>query len=194
MDLSGYTEKQLSSILLKYGLRITEALFCRRVIVVEGPADVLTLKIIYQLREGCSVDDGGMLIVDAGGKAGVRELLLLFDKLSVSCMAMLDWDAVEAGKLPQYLPGDDENVMQAIETIRRSTPNNRATNRGVLKALKSVENEIGNPVSGQVRIYKGSICEDIVTQLNKLTKAEQHRLLTGLKVRRKTWYTPLLKE
>jgi hypothetical protein len=84
--------------------------------------------------------------------------------------------------------------MQAIETIKRSIPNNRATKRGVLKALKSVENEVANPVSGKIRTYNGSTCEDIVTQLNKLTKAELHRLITGLKVGRKTWYTPLLKK
>jgi len=141
-DLSGYTtEKEIRTILGKYGVRATEPLLCRRILVVEGVTDSAILSHLVALRYGSSPDRLDLLIVPAGGKNGVVELCTLLHALDVDWMAVFDWDSALGNEIPLTKSGlptlTVADAIGALPKLQAVLDNSKKRGRNATKCLVS---------------------------------------------------------
>ena len=83
----------LNHRLLKYGLRITEALFAKLIIIVEGSTDAIVIGRLLEIKSGRSSDQMDLLITPANGKDNMTDIAEILEKLGVNWMAIFDFDA-----------------------------------------------------------------------------------------------------
>jgi putative ATP-dependent endonuclease of OLD family len=103
--------KQLSGVFLK---RLPEALFADAVILVEGTTDQAIL-------EGCALRDDplnacGIVVVDAGGKAGIPLAHAILEGLGVPCFVLFDGDAGAEGRAA---PGKGPEARESTAAANR---------------------------------------------------------------------------
>ena len=190
-DLAGYRESELRHLLMQYGIRATEPLFAKRIILVEGPSDLQLLTRLIELRVGRSPDQLDVLLVNAGGKDGVVRLAELLSALGTEWRAVLDWDAAFSSETPYTsanLRGKDKSsVISAIQLVDEvlAIETKRGGNaRKQLKAIK-IEVENGQPVR---KAYDGSAIERLVKAVKKLSAVDISQLREAIRRRHKTKY------
>lgn len=149
-------QAKVSHLLMQFGLRLTEALFTRTVILVEGPSDVAVLGRLLERRLKRNIDQLDLLLVPAGGKGTMPELAGALTKLKVNWVAMLDYDAAFNS---EYIPittvdgfaktRSDEGFLNAIEKIVDVLDLSKKRGRNVQKHLLLLKKEIdtGRPQS-----------------------------------------------
>ncbi len=192
-DLGGYKgkEKELRHLLMQYGVRATEPLFAKRIVIVEGPSDLYMLARLVELRFGRTPDQMDVLFVNAGGKDGVVKLIELFTALGTDWRAVLDWDAAYSAEVP-YTANSLNNtskidVIKAINSVSAVMVSESRRGRKAVKMLEAIKSEVENGSVGQIA-YDGSVVEKLVKLLKKLSAVDIAQLREAIKRRRKTQF------
>lgn len=190
------SEREIRALLAQYGVRISEPLLAKRVILVEGPADANVLSVLLTRRMGRTPDDADMFILPAGGKAGVVRIGAFLKQLGCEWWAVLDWDAAFAANPPfadmakASLFGGAMTAIQSIKDILDSTSRR---GRGVRKGLEALESELTAGYAPPPPLI-GSPLEQLLTATGGLTGTARRELGSAIGQRAQRRYRDQLKE
>lgn len=197
ITLGGHTDKKLRELLIRYGLRGTEPLLCKRIIVVEGETDATVLRCLIELRCGKTADQLDVVVASAGGKEKVAELCRLLNDVGADWMAVLDWDAVlskeeaiTVGSLTSYKL---RTALSAIKRISDILDMSRRRGRKVSRDLDRIKRELENGLPTR-SVYFGSCAQSIIEYTGHLTAGETDQIERALRGKRKQAYQDLLKK
>jgi len=197
INLEGISDGQLRALFRHHGLRLTEPLLARRIVVVEGPSDAIVLSRLIARRCNSTVDQMDMVIVPARGAHHVVELSKLLQRLDVEWRVVFDWDVAMGGHTPLTRDGlpakKAQAVSQAIATVQGSLSEGSRGN-GISKSLQEVSEELlnGRP---STTVYNGSKLEAFLedgTQQHSITKADRKKLTSALESKNVTDFQPIL--
>lgn len=188
------SDKQIRRIFNKYGLRVSEPLFAKRIIVVEGQNDAQLLRSVFEKKNECEPEKRDILIVNAGGKDGVLELCSMLNEMDMDWRAVFDWDAAKSSEDPYITPIEASRVPainSAIDFVISvlDTSNKRGQNSEKnLKAIKGHVNGGMPPVS----YYDDSPIKKLLEKTSAITPSEKLRLITYIENRKMRGYQRLL--
>lgn len=177
--LNRYTEKQARASLDSFGIRLTEPLLSKRVIVVEGPTDRTVLATLFERRRGKTTDQDNLLVIAAGSKSRVVDLVCLLHTLSVDWRCVLDRDAALSSEVPftrEGLEGAEIAAAQAaVDALTAALDTSRRRGSSVAKTLAAVRLELafGRP---ETQLLDNSPLKKLVTETGTLTVTEQGQL------------------
>lgn len=199
-DFKKDDQASVSHLLMQFGLRVTEALFTKTVILVEGPTDVALFGRLIERRQKRNVDQLDLIIVPAGGKSTMSRLANALSKLGVDWLAILDFDAAyNTDSIPitdeeEFENIDDEfDYSDAIESLEElvDTTNNRG--RNVIKHLKLLKTELENG-RPHYELYNGSALKQLLIDGRNASQRSQDQIVKAIRQNKKTIYRKLLKE
>ena len=186
--LKHYTEKQARVHLESFGLKVTEPLLSRRVIVVEGPTDRIALSTLFGKRTGRTIDQNDILIIAAGNKDRVVLLSHLLDCLSVDRRSVLDRDAAFSSEVPYSKLGlstaDLNSGIAAIDTLNRLLDTTKKRGSNAANSLAAIRNELATS-RPTPQLFENSPLKLLITQSGALNVAEQTQLKNALAANRK---------
>lgn len=197
MSLEIYSERELRDIFQSFGIRVTEPLLSRRVILLEGPSDTAIIGSLIRQRKNRSADQLDILLIPCGGKSQVARLAELMSSLGVDWIAVFDWDAVLSDEVPitrdDIAEGLKKEAKEAIDTLYGmvDTTTKRGKNAAATYQRMKKEIEEGRPVPN---IYTNSNVQGLVDKLGILSISERNELKSSLKSRSKGKYQSLLKK
>jgi energy-coupling factor transporter ATP-binding protein EcfA2 len=197
VDMTGLSDSQLRALLHKYGLRVTEPLLARRIVVCEGPSDVVVLSRLIERRYRVTPDQLDLVMVAAGGAANVVEVAHFLDRLGAQWRAVLDWDSIYDRDPPQTIEALPEPDRQAADRgidalVAALEPDKR--NDRLIKTLRKLRRELTGGRS-EPKLYHGSRLEDLLEAKQaraRLAKTEQGALIDGLNRKRRREYSEIL--
>jgi hypothetical protein len=96
------TEKELREAISRYGLTTAEAMLSRKILLVEGPADVTLFRTLIELQTGKTAEQQDIHIVSGSGKNGVKQLAVILQELGANYVAAFDWDATFDTSSPMF--------------------------------------------------------------------------------------------
>jgi len=197
INLERYSDGQLRALFRHHGLRLTEPLLARRIVVVEGPSDAVILSRLIARRCGCTTDQMDMVIVPARGAHHVVELSKLLQRLDVDWRAVFDWDVAIGGQTPltrdELSDEEKQAVSEAIDTVQDSLSDGSRGN-GVVKSLQKVLDEIrnGRPAPTLYDESKLKVFLENGTQQHSISKADRKVLVDALESKNVTDFQPIL--
>ncbi len=119
---------------------LKEAFFARFVIVVEGVTEYSALP-AFAMKLGYDLDENGISVIQAGGKASVDPILILLEKFKIPCIGVVDKDEDSISTNPSIrqttkrdfeveiisflLESDKENVLKKIVETYTGSPVNK---------------------------------------------------------------------
>jgi len=181
--LDHYTEKQARAHLESFGLKLTEPLLTRRVIVVEGPTDRVALSALFEKRAGATTDQRDFLVLVAGGKDKVVVLSHLLECLGVDYRCVMDRDASLSSGVPYSKAGlagaDIASGITAIDTLSALIDISQKRGSNAINSLTAIRSELATsrPVP---QVYEGSPLKALITKNGSLTLTEQSQLKAAL--------------
>lgn len=189
-----------SHLLMQFGLRLTEALFTKSVILVEGPSDVAVVGRLLERRLKKNVDQLDLVIIPAGGKNTMPALASALSKLKINWIAILDYDAAFN---TDYIPitseqgfnstiGDGSYIQKIDELITiLDVKNKRGKNvRKQLHFLKS-ELETRRP---KYEAFEGSALKELLISGRNASSRMQESIKRAIIKNQKTICKKLLKD
>jgi hypothetical protein len=183
-DLAGYKESELRHLLMQYGIRATEPLFAKRIILVEGPSDLQLLTGLIERRVGRTPDQMDVLFVNAGGKDGVLRLAELLTALGTEWRAVLDWDAAFSSEMPYTSAGlggkNKASAVSAIELVGEILAGETKRACNARKQLRAIRTEVenGRPVQ---TAYDGSVIERLAKVVKRLSAVDIGQLRESIR-------------
>lgn len=163
LNLADRSDSDIRDKLSRFGLRATEPLLAKRIIVCEGSSDVTVLSEIARQRLGRSPDQMDVVITSAGGKGQVAILCEFLASLGADWRAVLDRDASQSSEAPfskeVTTEAEKEAALAALPAVLAVLNDDRA--RGLAKSLRSVEAELGGALP-RPEAYAGSRLEKIL--------------------------------
>lgn len=196
-EFSSDEQVDISRLLSFYGLRLTEALFSKAVVLVEGPSDVAVISRVIELTIKRNIDQLDVLIVPAGGKGSMPDLIKALNKLGIRWFAILDYDAVlNTHSIPITLEDDSidkEKVLSQIDYLTGLVDVSKKRGAKVVKYLAHLNTEIKNG-RPEKSLYGGSVIQDILENHTNISKTKIERLFTALRNCKKTDYRKILQE
>jgi ABC-type transport system involved in cytochrome c biogenesis ATPase subunit len=192
---AAWGDRELRRKLDHFGLRLTEPLFAAKVIVVEGPTDRAFFEALYEHVVGNRCEEDNVLVVPAGGKGSIPDLIEVLDALSANWRVVLDWDAVLSGEVSMLAPGAPAAAaLAAIATLQAAVTSGNRRGANFHKSLGNVEDELNGNVPIQA-ILNGSPLEKILDRTGELTGlVKRAELKTALTKKAKMKYWSLLEE
>jgi hypothetical protein len=191
-DLTGVSDKFIRATLQKFGLRVTEPLLTRRIIVTEGAADANVLAHFASRRLGRSPDQMDVVIAVAGSKSNVVELCGFLRRLDVDWRAVLDFDAA-VSDVPytrdRLSPEQIADAKAALERVSEILDGTRSRGQGCERMLTAISGELANGRRPE-QIYDGSV---LMKLLNGYISAQATAaLVAALGRRARTQFQPVL--
>jgi len=96
------TERELREAISRYGLTTAEAMLSRKILLVEGPADITLFRTLIELQTGKTAEQQDIHIVSGSGKSGVKQLAAILQELGANYVAAFDWDATLDTSAPMF--------------------------------------------------------------------------------------------
>lgn len=96
------TEKKIREAISRYGLTTAEAMLSRKILLVEGPADITLFRTLIELQTGKTAEQQDIHIVAGSGKNGVKQLAEVLQELGANYVAAFDWDATFDTSAPMF--------------------------------------------------------------------------------------------
>ncbi len=96
------TEKEIREAISRYGLTTAEAMLSRKILLVEGPADITLFRTLIELHTGKTAEQQDIHIVSGSGKSGVRQLAEILQELGANYVVAFDWDATFDTSAPMF--------------------------------------------------------------------------------------------
>jgi len=148
-NMAGISQSALNHRLLKYGLRVTEALFSKLVVIVEGGTDAIVVGRLLELKSGRSSDQMDLLITPAGGKENIVDIVEILEKLGVEWVAIFDFDAaLTTSSIPITHGGiefpEDEEAIDTIDDILADIDTRQKRGRKARTQLELLKIELGS--------------------------------------------------
>lgn len=178
------TQGQLSHKLFKYGLRITEALFTKLVVLVEGAADAVVIGRMVELMTGCSSDQLDLVITPAGGKDNMVELAKILKKLNIDWIAVFDYDAaLTTSSIPITNASqdiEDVGLQTSLNTLLDNLNLSAKRGRNVQTQIKLLLSELidGTPTA---EIYDNSTLKSILEDVCEISQTRANSIKSALK-------------
>ncbi len=188
MNLTSYTDAQIRSLLIRYGIRATEPLFAKKVIVVEGKTDIHVLSKSMEVMYGKLPDRFDILILAAEGNSRVVELCQFLHGMGVRWAAVFDWDAViKTSSVPNLkdnipvaaITAAKKGVLTLLPLIDSGSKRGRNAKGTIERILAELDSRRPTP-----EIYKGSEVEKLVNFTNILNQTEKDQLISDLEATR----------
>ncbi|SFP46612.1 AAA domain-containing protein, putative AbiEii toxin, Type IV TA system [Variovorax sp. OK605] len=190
------TDYQIRVALGKYGLRPAEALLSRKVVIVEGANDVITLRTLIECYDGISAERQDVLIVAAGGKEPALDLCSLLQELGANWFAFVDWDATHDTRSPAFKSvvtaqkrADHLIELTNILSSLSSVGNKKTTAQ---KAVDSLINELSQPIAPFTPDFSHSALGKHLLKSKALNTASFSKLKAAVKSKRKRVIRSLL--
>lgn len=189
-----------SHLLMQFGLRLTEALFTKSVIMVEGPSDVAVVGRLLERRLKKNVDQLDLVIIPAGGKTTMPALASALSKLKINWIAILDYDAAfNTDSIPitseqgfSTTEGDVSYIEKIDELITILDTNNKR-GKNVRKQLVFLKSEIqtGRP---RYEAFEGSALKELLISGRGASSRMQDSIKRAIVKNQKTVCKKLLKD
>lgn len=190
------TDHELRIAIGKYGLKPSEALLCKKVVLVEGPSDVALLRTLIEIESGLSPDRQDILLIPAGGKGPLADLCLLFTELGVNWLAFFDWDATEDTRQPIFQDGmtaiEIADVQAALGTVFAKLRSRGYRQSTTQKTIANLIDQVAQPAQ-ITNDFLHSVLGQYLTKSKALSTAEISRLKSAIRYRRKTVIRDILK-
>lgn len=190
----------VSHLLMQFGLRVTEALFTKTVILVEGPSDVALFGRLIERRAGRNIDQLDLIIVPAGGKGTMPKLAGALTKLGVDWIAILDFDAAyNTDSVPITDEVEFENIgneidySEAIANLEKLVDNTKSRGKNVVKHLNLLKGELENG-RPHYELYNGSALKELLIEGRAASQRSQDQIVKAIRQNKKTIYKKLLRE
>lgn len=184
-DIDSDGQNKIGHKLLKYGLRITEALFTKLVVLVEGPTDAIVLGRLIEKKTGKNCDQLDILIVPAGGKENIVEIADVLQKLSVSWKAIFDYDAaITTSAIPltdgRYEIGENEEHLDKLDELIDCLNITEKRGRKAFTQFNNVKLEImnGTPMK---KYYDNSTLELLLNSVFSISVTKSATLKSAIK-------------
>jgi len=189
-----------SHLLMQFGLRLTEALFTKSVILVEGPSDVAVIGRLLERRLKRNVDQLDLVIIPAGGKNTMPALASALSKLKVNWIAILDYDAAFN---TDYIPitsengfsatMDDVSYIQKIDELISIVDVKNKRGKNVHKQLNFLKSELqsGRP---NYEAFEGSALKELLISGRSASSKMQDNIKRAIIKNQKTVCKKLLKD
>lgn len=87
-NVNNFDEIKIAS---KFNLEMNEVFFAEKVILVEGPADKIAIKIALEKLEK-SLDQNNISVIECGSISGIKPMIELLNKFDISCLVVVDED------------------------------------------------------------------------------------------------------
>ncbi len=177
-------DKELRALLTQFGIRASEPLLSRRVIVVEGPADATILGELCELHTGRTADQLDLLILPANGKPGVVKLCALFKQLDCDWRAVLDYDAAFRADARLMIEGLSQGTaVAAISAVQPMIDNTNRRGRGAIKLLSQMEAEVKNGYKEPPPLDASPLA-DLIAKVGPLSSVDRSALADSIRKRR----------
>lgn len=178
-------QSKIGHKLLKYGLRITEALFTKLVVLVEGPSDAVVVGRLIELKSGKNCDQLDILIVPAGGKENIVEIAEILHLMNVSWKAIFDYDAALTTSAIPITDGryEGENSDEDIDNIDRlieALNINEKRGRKAFTQLNNLKLEIVNG-SPKKEFYTSSTLEKLLESIYSISATKAATLKSAIR-------------
>ena len=198
MDLDGLGDRKLRALLQRYGLRVTEPLLSRRIVVCAGLSDVAVLSRLIERRcDGVTPDQLDLVLVAADGADGVAEVAHLLARMGVDWRAVLDWDAAYGGRSPRTrvdAPDAERPVavagLDALLLCLEPDRRNREMRKTINRLKKELED--GRP---EAVLYDGSKLAKLLEGdgcPSPISAQDREAIVDGLKKKHVTKFQPVL--
>jgi predicted ATP-dependent endonuclease of OLD family len=179
------SQSSIGHKLLKYGLRITEALFTKLVVLVEGPSDAIVVGRLIERKSGKNCDQLDILIVPAGGKDNIVEIAEILNMLNVSWKAIFDYDAALTTSAIPITDGsydDDDNTenVDSINSLIQCLNINKKRGRKAFTQLNNLKIELENGIPKK-EYYNDSTLEKLLTNIYAIPATKAATLKTAIK-------------
>lgn len=187
--LSEFSEKQARAYLESYGIRITEPLLSRRVLVFEGATDKAVFGSLFEERQGLTADQADILLVGAGGKDRVVTLCHILKCLGVDWYCVMDSDAALSSEVPYLLSTvtDTEKAagVASIDSLKTLLDTSKRRGKNALNSLNAIRKELSAASPPVVHYFDNSPLKLLVEKTKTLTLTEQAQLKSALSAGRK---------
>ncbi|EAQ96104.1 ATP-dependent nuclease [Congregibacter litoralis] len=172
-NLSGLSQTQLNHRLLKYGLRVTEALFSKLVVIVEGGTDAIVVGRLIEIRSGKSSDQMDLLLVPATGKENIVDIAEILQKLGVKWIAIFDFDAaLTTSSVPITLGGmgfpEVVDALDAIDNILADIDTHQKRGRKARTQFELIKKELEDGIP-KSEFYDNSTLQDMMERVHKIS-------------------------
>lgn len=145
------TDKELREAISRYGLTTAEAMLSRKILLVEGPADITLFRILSELETGKTAEQQDVHIVSCSGKNGVRQLAAILEELGANYVAAFDWDATLDTSSPNFKSISQKRRIDLIGELTAMSaemrPISAKKKTKAQKLVNSLINELNNPPS-----------------------------------------------
>ncbi len=190
------------NLLMRHGLRLSEALFSKLVVLVEGISDATLLSCLVEQRFSRRLNALDVLLVPVNGKTEFPAIASVLEQLGVDWVAILDFDAayqdetmpiVDANKRYESvevhgeLDSWQEEMSELMNILSPVTKRGRNARRNLEAILEEIEN--GCP---QIQYFHGSVVHKLIEATSTLSDTKAELLERELRRNRKRSYRPLL--
>lgn len=197
-NMGNISQSELNHKLLKYGLRITEALFTKLVVLVEGPSDAIVVGRLLERKTGRSSDQLDLIITPATGKNNIVEIAGILEMLNVSWVAIFDFDAACTTSSIPITGGSlsDDDLDEALDSLDLVIGDlNMSEKRGkkAYTQLSLVKRELedGQPAFA---LYDDSTIQDIMENVIRTSSRSALNLRSAIRNNRVTVFREILKK
>ena len=191
-DLGSMSQPDITQKLFKYGLRITETLFTKLVVLVEGSSDTIVISRLIENMTKKTADQLDIMIIPANGKDNIVELSEIITKLNVKWIAIFDFDACQTtSSIPITADNIDNTNIAVLENIVTSLNINYKRGKNVRTQLNLLIKEIenGRPT---LEYYNNSTLKNLIEKSCTMTELDKTKLVTALKKGRVLEYRKIL--
>ncbi len=193
-------QAEVSHLLMQFGLRITEALFTKMVILVEGPSDVALFGRLIERRTKRNIDQLDLIIVPAGGKGTMPKLANTLTKLGVDWLAILDFDAAyktDSIPITNEIEFRERNInvdySKTIDDLIIFVDETKKRGKNVIRQLDLLKAEFENGRPND-ELYDGSALKKLINEGRDISQRLQDQIVKAISANKKTVYKKLLQD
>lgn len=111
------SEQEVREAISRYGLTTAEALLSRKILLVEGPADITLFRTLIELQTGKTAEQQDIHIASGSGKSGVKQLAAILQDMGANYVAAFDWDATLDTTAPMFKSLSSSNRQTLISQL-----------------------------------------------------------------------------
>ena len=186
--ISTVPQKEIRIFLEKYGIRATEPLLAKRVVIVEGLTDRTFVSKIFELQYGRTIDSENYLIIPAGGKDEAVKAAKIMDLMGVECRILFDWDATSIDPRKHFISIENEyektNMIEALRLARGYIDSSHKRGNNSKKELTRLVTELEGVAAKRKDSYQDSPIFKIVQGSSILNLADKLAIKSAVRLRK----------
>lgn len=199
INVSKISDGKLRSLLDYYGLRLTEPLLARRILIVEGRSDAVILSRLIKKKYGATPDQLDVVVVPARGAHHAIKFANFVSRLDVEWRIVFDWDVAIGGQkplLPQNISEEKKDECRESVNLLLETLNSNSRSNGIKKSVKYIRKEL-NGEEYNTNVYHDSKLQKFLEDkdfLDVIPEPKRAKLIDALEKKHVTKFNPILHE